>query len=248
MPSTVIFGDVHGSAWQLKELITQARRRFGSDVEFYSLGDLVDRGPDSKGVLDICVAEGVKGILGNHELWLCSVLSGHAMNDMPYSKIMGGLTTLASYGLSRGDPDNVGPAIRRTIPKAHQEWLLALPPYRFIEVAGVVYALVHTGINAGTLTQIRAQVPEFPERSIPQLLVEQAPDMFFWTGPNPKSPEKVAKFESFVQVFGHTPNGKALEVPGHFIALDTGCGTCPPFSLAAVVLHEDGKKDFISVH
>lgn len=241
----VIFGDVHGDAGRLRDLIRQVREKFGSSAQLYSLGDLIDRGADSKGVLDICVNEGVEGILGNHELWLCSVLSGHPMNDGPYAPIMGGLATLKSYGISRGDPDHVGPAIRNTLPKAHQDWLLSLPPYRFVEVAGVRYGLVHAGISASTLAQIKAQVPEFPELRVPQLLVEQATDMFFWVGPNPKSPEKVAKFEAFVQVFGHTPNGKALEVPGHFIALDTGCGTCPPYALSAVVLHEDGKREFL---
>lgn len=245
--TAVIVGDVHGDARKLRALIDHARRLLGTEVDFYSLGDLIDRGPDSKGVLDICVQEGVRGILGNHELWLCSVLSGHPMDDMPYSKVMGGLATLQSYGLSRGDPDHVGPAIRRTIPREHQDWLLTLPPYRFIEVAGVTYALVHTGMHANTLAQIRESAPGFPERGIPQFLAEQASDMFFWTGPNPKSPEKVAKFDSFVQVFGHTPNAKALEVPGHYIALDTGCGTCPPYSLSAVVLEEDGSKDFITI-
>ena len=244
--TTVIFGDVHGCARQLKELIAQARRRFG-DVEFYSVGDLVDRGPDSKDVLDICVAEGVKGILGNHELWLCSVLSGYPMDDMPYSNIMGGIATLKSYGLYRGDPDRVGPALRNAVPKAHRDWLLDLPPYRFIEVAGTKYVLLHTGTSASTLEQIREQVPGFPEEQIPKLLSEKSTDMFFWSGPNPKSPEKVGKYTSFVQVYGHIPNGKATEVPGHFIALDTGCGTCAPYMLSAVALHEDGKKDFLSV-
>lgn len=248
MPPTVIFGDVHGSAWQLKELVGQVRRRFGTGARFYSLGDLIDRGPDSRGVLDICVAEGVEGILGNHELWLCSVLSGHPMNDGPYSSIMGGLATLKSYGLSRGDPDHVGPAIRQAVPKEHQDWLLALPPFRFVEVAGVRYALVHAGMYAQWLEQLRAAAPRLAEEDVPAFLSQKATDQFFWTGPNPNSPEQVARFSGFVQVFGHTPHAKALHVPGHYISLDTGCGTSPPYALSAVVLHEDGKLDFVQVH
>jgi len=64
----VVFGDVHGDSVKLEKLVAEVRKRFGTEVDIYSLGDLIDRGPDSKGVLDICVREGIQGILGNHEL------------------------------------------------------------------------------------------------------------------------------------------------------------------------------------
>ena len=53
--TVAILGDVHGEARQLRALIDHVRRLHGTGVEFYSLGDLIDRGSDSKGVLDICV-------------------------------------------------------------------------------------------------------------------------------------------------------------------------------------------------
>lgn len=246
MPA-VIFGDVHGASSQLHTLRRRIVERFGADIDVYSVGDLIDRGPDSKGVLDVCVEWGVKGILGNHDLWLCDVLSGRRMTDFPYTKIMGGIATLRSYGLERGDPDNVGPAIRRTVPKEHKEWLIELPPYRFIEVAGQNYCLVHTGIPTWVTDQLRESAPGFPEGLVPEFMSKEATDSFFWTGPDPKCPEKVAKFESFVQVFGHSVHNQATDVPGHYIALDTGCGTRPPNLLSAVILHDDGRREIITV-
>ena len=38
-----IFADVHGEAKKLEKLIKFAKEQFGEDVEFYSLGDLIDR-------------------------------------------------------------------------------------------------------------------------------------------------------------------------------------------------------------
>ena len=52
----VVFGDVHGRSDKLIALFDQAYRQYpGYEIEFHTLGDLIDRGPDSKGVLDLCV-------------------------------------------------------------------------------------------------------------------------------------------------------------------------------------------------
>ena len=56
-----IFGDVHGDVDKLRTLIGQVRTRFGPGPDLYGLGDFVDRGPDSRGVIDLCIAEGVQG-------------------------------------------------------------------------------------------------------------------------------------------------------------------------------------------
>lgn len=243
----VIFGDVHGQARQLSYLLRRAQEEYGVDTQFYSVGDLVDRGPNSKEVINICMDSRVQAIIGNHELWLCSVLSGYPMSDTPFSKIMGGIATLQSYGLDKGHPEDVGPALLRAVPKAQREWLLDIPPHRFIEVAGVKYLLAHAGIFAATLAQIRDQAPGFPEERVPDLIRQSAPNMYFWSGPKPHEPDKIAKFNTFVQVFGHTPIDRVVDVTGHYIALDTGCGTCPPFALSAVVLLEDGGREILSV-
>lgn len=239
----VVFGDVHGNSQALRTIIQQVRARFGYNVNLYSVGDLIDRGPDSKGVLDICVKEGVLGILGNHELWLCSVLSGHPMNDGPYSSIMGGLATLKSYDLSRGDPDHVGPAIRRAIPMDQQKWLLSLPPYRRITVGEHIYWLTHTGLTtdmaAGILHELDGR--PYTDEFLLDIVVRVAPDPFFWLSPKLRE-RQLHRFQiGATQVFGHTPVSAPVIEPGHFIALDTGCGTCPPYTLSAVILFPDGR-------
>lgn len=70
----IAIGDVHGCAETLKTLITEKVRPTSSDTLIF-LGDLIDRGPKSKDVLDfIFNLENTKNnvirILGNHEEYL----------------------------------------------------------------------------------------------------------------------------------------------------------------------------------
>ena len=83
-----LIGDVHGEKAVLETLLEQ----LGYDPEgghsqgrrLVFLGDLVDRGPDSPGVLDIVMALCASGaahcIMGNHELAILRGIPGHG-ND-----------------------------------------------------------------------------------------------------------------------------------------------------------------------
>jgi len=68
----VVVSDIHGQA----ELLERVINRYGDDVSYILNGDMIDRGPDSRGIFDIAADIGANIILGNHE-W---VLLG-AMND-----------------------------------------------------------------------------------------------------------------------------------------------------------------------
>lgn len=65
MKRTLIIGDVHGCAAELSDLLD--RLAFTREDELYFVGDLVARGPDSRGVLRIAREMGAKVTLGNHE-------------------------------------------------------------------------------------------------------------------------------------------------------------------------------------
>jgi len=62
---TLIVGDVHGCAAELSDLLD--RLALTSEDELCFVGDLVARGPDSRGVLRIARETGAKVALGNHE-------------------------------------------------------------------------------------------------------------------------------------------------------------------------------------
>src|ERR1700735_3751278 len=70
MGRTVIIGDVHGCRRELVELLD--RVAFTTGDRLVSVGDLVARGPDSLGVLDVIRRTGAIVVRGNHEQKLVS--------------------------------------------------------------------------------------------------------------------------------------------------------------------------------
>jgi serine/threonine protein phosphatase 1 len=250
--TVLIFGDVHGEAERLHALIYSARERYG-ELEIYGVGDYIDRGPDPKGVVQICIDEGVQGILGNHEVWFRELINGKFDRGALHPQ-MGGRTTLDSYGLGIRFPTR---NVKRCIPKAHQEWIKALPLARKVEAGERTYWLTHAGVpgdlGAGLRVQAEttfAQRPGLPEVSdglLVQMLVNGASHVLLWQHMNPKDPNRHAFQDGAIQVFGHTPLAAPIN-GGHFIALDTGAGRKrEPNSLTGLVLTPDGSQAFLSV-
>lgn len=65
MPRTLIVGDVHGCRDELESLLEKAAITASDRVVF--VGDLIVRGPDPKGVLDLVQKLGARVVRGNHE-------------------------------------------------------------------------------------------------------------------------------------------------------------------------------------
>ena len=247
---TVFFGDVHGESRQLDRLIKDVRKTYeGYSLRLVTVGDLIDRGPDVRGVLDLCVEHGVTGVFGNHETWLMGVLGQD--DDTPVhpfvtSKIMGGAATLRSYGL---DPKHAtGAHVRAAVPEAHQAWLGGLQPFEWVRTSGGGWWLVtHAGINAHDVKRVTAQVglPIMPE-GIPDVFAQACPDQLVWGSPDVRGKSGGLHIfpEGVTQVFGHLVQRDVVQAP-HFVALDTGCGTCPPKVLSALVVEPDGNTRLI---
>src|SRR5204863_3459965 len=65
MGRTIIVGDVHGCRDELDALLDKVAFTMGDRLVF--VGDLIARGPDSLGVLDIARHTGAEIVRGNHE-------------------------------------------------------------------------------------------------------------------------------------------------------------------------------------
>ncbi|MDZ4670889.1 MAG: metallophosphoesterase [Phototrophicales bacterium] len=68
MSKTFVIGDIHGCYTELQDLLDKAG--VGSDDHIISIGDMVNRGPDSRRVLDFFwhnISPHVTSIMGNHE-------------------------------------------------------------------------------------------------------------------------------------------------------------------------------------
>lgn len=95
-------GDIHGGAKTLRALLGRIGLR--RDDRLYLLGDLIDRGPDSKGVLDTILnlreaGFDVRPIRGNHEDMLLRNLSGDHDAWSPHWLEQFGEPTLTSFGI-----------------------------------------------------------------------------------------------------------------------------------------------------
>ncbi len=162
-------GDVHGRL----DLLTRLHALIAADAAEASarrrvivyLGDYVDRGPDSRGVIDLLMQEPLPGfervhLLGNHEDYLLQFLE-HAEVG-PHWCAFGGYATLASYGvrppaafapLAR-DFETTRAALADTIPSAHVDFLRGLK----LSHAEGGYLFVHAGVRPGVaLAEQRAE-------------------------------------------------------------------------------------------
>src|SRR5829696_6973508 len=115
MPArTIAIGDIHGCSAAFDALLDAIRPR--PEDTIVTLGDYIDRGPDSRGVLDRLIDLGRRcrlvPLLGNHDEMLLDVRSGKYPIDWLLD--IGGTATLASYGPGRD---------LALIPDAHYEFL-----------------------------------------------------------------------------------------------------------------------------
>ena len=107
MNKVAIFGDVHGQSNLLKKLIEKIYAEEGQ-IDLYNLGDLIDRGPDSSGVIELCINHNIKGILGNHETYLRHLIQTGQFEVFALAPIMGGKYTLYSYNIYGYNNQNIG--------------------------------------------------------------------------------------------------------------------------------------------
>lgn len=110
MPArTIAIGDIHGCSTALAALLQAIDPQ--TDNTIITLGDYVDRGIDSKGVLDqlIVLADRCRlvPLLGNHDQMMLFARNGK--DDLKFWMNCGGISALDSYG-SSGRLDLIPPA------------------------------------------------------------------------------------------------------------------------------------------
>jgi serine/threonine protein phosphatase 1 len=150
-------GDVHGRLDLLDRLLGEierdAKEREPAKISVVLLGDMIDRGPDSRGVLHRAMAglewATLYGLRGNHEQMLLAVLDGDRSVAVPWLE-HGGRETLASWGvdasqLSTADADEIVEVARGALSALDKAALRHLP-YR---LRSGDYMFVHAGIRPG---------------------------------------------------------------------------------------------------
>jgi len=187
----IAIGDIHGCNLALQALLQEIDPQPNDLI--VTLGDYVDRGPDSRGVVDTLVELGTKtnlvGIRGNHEEMMFSVLHEGA----PHHEWLrhGGVETLDSYGFD-GDLDFLS--------AAHEKFFQSLGDFF---VAGD-YFFTHAAYD-----------PDVP-------LDHQPPEMLRWYPLTEGIPAKHQSGKIAVVGHTANRDGEILDA-GHLICLDTYC-------------------------
>ena len=197
--SSYVIGDIHGCADELRYLVDALPVQAHDEIVF--LGDYIDRGPDSRGVVAFLIAlqrqwreNKLVFLKGNHEDMLLSYLelSGrHGDMFLPN----GGKTTVQSYGLS---PEQATPSrLNDALPPNHLAFYQALESYYISEP----YLCVHAGVH--------------PQRT----LAEQSEEELLWI----RHPFLYSShILPYTVLFGHTPQHSVLYDLPYKVGLDTG--------------------------
>ncbi len=152
-------GDVHGSLGPFADIVDQIRvdaaeaRTFGLTPIAIFLGDYVDRGADSRTVVDRLATDPLPGIetqflLGNHEAAMLDFLTAPERGEAWLT--YGGMETLLSYGVrvrGEGRPRlaDLSAQLVEKLPARHKSFLEALRPMATFGD----YAFVHAGVLPG---------------------------------------------------------------------------------------------------
>jgi serine/threonine protein phosphatase 1 len=150
-----VIGDIHGRSDLLDRMIEAIHRdmeKHGCDETLtITLGDYVDRGPDSCGVLERLAHNPFPGsyvaLKGNHEVLFESFLHDRSHANM--WRQLGGLETLHSYGVPINEVmmgkgfERAGDALNAALPEAHRAFLSSLQVC--ISIDG--YFFCHAGVR-----------------------------------------------------------------------------------------------------
>lgn len=136
----IAIGDIHGHKEKLEQLVELIKP--DEDTKIIILGDFVDRGPDSKGVIDLLLdfrkSVDCQVLLGNHETFLLGWHDGNVASAVMALR-NGGTQTLLSYGFEEGDIDMF------QLPPAHEEFLRSLP----VSIETEHHFFCHAGVRPG---------------------------------------------------------------------------------------------------
>lgn len=194
----IILTDIHGNFLTMKALLDKIPQE-EKDKGIVVCGDLIDRGPRSREVVQYMIDNNIPCVMGNHELMM--------IEDSPYWMDNGGIQCIRSYGpfvyFNLTEPED------QKVFEQHKQWMALLPLYlEFPEIKKDNRHLVisHSSING-----------VWKHRHNPDQ--EHTFEMNVLWG----RPSTIQDVPEIYNVFGHTPqqNGAKIKVP--FANIDTGC-------------------------
>jgi serine/threonine protein phosphatase 1 len=250
-PEMEIFavGDIHGRSDLLAALIDEAARepRRGEKRAIVFLGDLVDRGPDSLGAIDLAIGAAARigadediGLMGNHEAMMRLALDSATPWDVAIEALEawianGGEKTLAEFVEADEPPEDVDEllnAARASLPKRVRAWLEGLrASWRSGELL-----FVHAGVNPRFELEAFLAVPW----NMPLASLDEKRHWAWVRWPFLNHRPGPEGFGGVFVVHGHTPNDARRnashedQIAGYRLNLDAGSGVTGVAKMAII--------------
>ena len=249
-PEAEVFavGDIHGRSDLLAALIDEAARepKLRDRRAIVFLGDLVDRGPDSLGAIDLAMAAKARAgadeavaLMGNHEAMMRLALDPTTPRDDAIDALdtwiaNGGDRTMAEFVKTDEAPENLDALLklaRGALPQRVRSWLESLrASWRSGEVL-----FVHAGVNPQVELEAFLAVPW----NIP---LDQLDEDRHWAWVRwPFLQHRPRKgFGGFFVIHGHTPNDARRDpshedqIAGFRLNLDAGSGMTGAAKMAII--------------
>lgn len=186
-----VIGDIHGCFYTLQKLFESIKNEC---TQVFTVGDLIDRGPYSKEVVQFCIDNNLMPVRGNHEDMLINAIGNSS--DIPAKREQNidlyfsnrGDKTQKSYINSR-DKKDFDVFKKEMQSNGHLKWIKNLP----LKYESKVLVITHAGI-----------IEDGDEQSI------------LWNRDIPKRLNKL-------QIFGHTSIKEVDYVGEYFVNIDTAC-------------------------
>lgn len=228
MTPVYAIGDIHGQLAQLDDALARVERDGGAEAEVVFVGDYVDRGPDSRGVIDRLLAGLAEGrnwtcLKGNHDRFFERFLAEPEPLHDPHLLVgyhwfhdaLGGRETIASYGVAvpeRVRQSDLAEHLREVVPEPHKAFLRSL---KLKHRLGDLF-FAHAGIRPGVPLDLQV------ENDLVWIRQEFLQDY---------------SDHGVLVVHGHTPV-QYPELYSNRLAIDTGAGYGR--GLVPVVIDDDG--------
>lgn len=200
-------GDVHGRLDLLRDLAraieSHDRNCAPANSTVILLGDLIDRGPDSKGVIDFVrkwqMQRDVRVLMGNHEEMMLASLGDPEL--LRHFLRFGGRETILSYGLdadafASAEIEDIFAWLQENFPHDHRQWIERMEN----AIVEGDYLFVHAGIQPGVALEDQ---DEKDLRWIREPFLSHEDD------------------HPYMVVHGHTIEDEAVVLPNR-IGIDTG--------------------------
>ena len=193
--SRIVIGDVHGCYKTLLALIT----KLPAGVPITFAGDLIDRGPDSRRVVQYVIDHGHDCVKGNHEDMMVNYQDRANPAVVDYDSLFvmnGGLKTMESYYVFPADF------------KLHADWMRSLPVY-------IEYPEIkredgrHLVVSHSAVGNVWKHRNNEEKRAMFEENVMWDRDRFL------DQPE-------IFNIFGHTPQANGARIKSFFANIDTG--------------------------